>query len=164
MQAAAQLVQMLNVRRQLEATMAQNIAAMKSGLTLRAMLSQQPGFVPAYQANKAKFDATFAKAGAIQAEIAQKVVAANIDAVVAEATRAYARNFTLAELQGLIAFYRTPLGQALYQRHPKVSAEIGSASAQIFGSKLDAAMKANASRLEAALAPLNSAPPPPKKK
>lgn len=163
LQAATQLVQMLNVRRQLEATMAQNIAAMKSGATLRAMLAQQPGFIPAYQANKAKFDATFVKAGAIQAEIAQKVVAANLDAVVAEAVRAYARNFSLAELQGLIAFYRTPLGQALYQRHPKVSAEIGAASARIIGGKLDAAMAANASRLEAALAPLNSAPPPAKK-
>jgi hypothetical protein len=162
MQAATQLVQMLNVRRQLEASMAQNIAAMKSGLALRSMLAQQPGFVQAYQADKARFDKTLAKAGAIQAEIAQKVVTANLDAMVNEAARAYARNFSLTELQGLMAFYGTALGQALYQRQPQVSAEIGAASARIIGGKLDTAMKANASRLEAALAPL-STPPPAKK-
>ncbi len=159
MQAAAQLVQLLGVRRQLEASMAQSIAAMKSGVALRSMLAQQPGFVQAYQADRARFDKTLANAGAIQAGIAQKVVAANLGAVVDEATRAYARNFTTAELQGLIAFYRTPLGQALYQRQPRVSAEIGAASARIIGGKLDAAMRANASKLEAALAPLSAAPP-----
>jgi hypothetical protein len=162
MQAATQLVQLLGIRRQLEASMTQSVAAMKSGAALRQMLAQQPGFVQAYQADRARFDKVLAQAGAIQAGIAQKVVAANMGAVVDEATRAYARNFSTAELQGLIAFYQTPLGQALYQRQPRVSAEIGAATARIIGGKMDAAMRANASKIEAALAPL-SAPPPAKK-
>jgi hypothetical protein len=159
MQAATQLVQLLGIRRQLEASMTQSVAAMKSGAALRQMLAQQPGFVQAYQADRARFDKVLAQAGGIQAGIAQKVVAANMGAVVDEATRAYARNFSTAELQGLIAFYQTPLGQALYQRQPRVSAEIGAATARIIGGKMDAAMRANASKIEAALAPLSAAPP-----
>ena len=161
--AAKQLVEQLGIRAQLERTMAQNVAAMKSGAGMRAMLAQQPGFIQAYQANKPKFDKALQQAGAIQAEVAQKVITANLGAVVNEASKSYARNFSLAELQGLSAFYRTPLGQALYTRQPRINAEIGVATAQIIGGKLDAAMKANASRIEAALAPLNGATPPAKK-
>jgi uncharacterized protein len=161
--AATQLVQQLGIRTQIERSMAENIAAMKSGVAVRAMLAQQPGFVQAYQANRAKFDPALQKAGGIQAEIAQKAVAANIGAVVNEAAKSYARAFSLAELQGLSNFYRTPLGQALYTRQPRVNAEIAEATARIIGSKIEAGMKANASRFEAALAPLNGAPPPAKK-
>ena len=161
--AAAQLVDQLGIRGQIERSAAQNVAAMKSGAGMRAMLAQQPGFIQAYQANRPKFDKALQAAGAIQAEIAQKVIAANLGTVVNEAAKSYARNFSLAELQGLSAFYRTPLGQALYTRQPRVNAEIGAATSQIIGAKLDAAMKANASRIEAALAPLNSAPPAAKK-
>lgn len=159
MAAATQLVQQLGIRGQLERSMAQNVAAMKSGAAMRAMLAQQPGFIQAYQANQPKFDKAMQQAGAIQAEIAQKVIAANIGTVLNEAAKSYARNFTLAELQALSAFYKTPAGQALYTRQPRVNAEIGNATAQIIGAKIDAGMKANASRLEAALAPLNGAPP-----
>jgi uncharacterized protein len=162
--AATQLVQLLNVRGQIEKNMAQNVAAMKTGFALRSMLAQQPGFIPAYQANKAKFDPALQKAGAIQAEVAQKVIAANIGAVVNEAAKSYARNYSLAELQGLTAFYRTPLGQAVYTRQPAVSADIGAATGRIIGTKLDVAMKANAPRFEAALAPLNQAAAPAAKK
>ncbi|MBC7520633.1 MAG: DUF2059 domain-containing protein [Sandarakinorhabdus sp.] len=161
--AAAQLVDQLGIRGQIERSAAQNVAAMKSGAGMRAMLAQQPGFIQAYQANRPKFDKALQAAGAIQAEIAQKVIAANLGTVVNAAAKSYARNFSLAELQGLSAFYRTPLGQALYTRQPRINAEIGAATSQIIGAKLDAAMKANASRIEAALAPLNSAPPAAKK-
>lgn len=157
MAAATALVKQLDVRGQLGKVMAQNVAAMRSGYAMRALLAQQqPGFVQAYQANKAKFDPALQKAGVIQAEVAQKVIAANLDAVVTEAARAYARSYTTAELKGLADFYRTPLGKALYTRQGKVTAEMGRASAQIIGGKLDAAMKANAPRLKAALAPLYS--------
>lgn len=156
MAAANALVKQLDVRGQLNQVMAQNVAAMRSGYAMRAQLAQQPGFAQAYQANKAKFDPVLQKAGAIQAELAQKVIAANLDAVVTATARAYARNYSAAELQGLANFYRTPLGKALYTRQSKVVAEMGSASAQIIGTKLDAAMQANAPRFKAALAPLNS--------
>lgn len=154
--AAPPLVKQLDVRGQLNRVMSQNVASMRSGYAMRAQLAQQPGFVQAYQANKAKFDPVLQKAGVIQAEIAQKIITANMDAVVVEAARAYARNYTTAELKGLADFYRTPLGKALYTRQGKVTAEMGRASAQIIGGKLDAAMRANSPRLKAALAPLNS--------
>lgn len=161
--AATALVQQLDVRGQVARGMTQNVAAMKSGAAMRAMLAQQPGFIQAYQANRARFDPALQKAGGIQAEIAQKVINENIGAVVNEAARSYARNYTLTELQGLSNFYRTPLGQALYQKQGRVSAEIGAATGKIIGGKLDAAMQANSARLKAALAPLQSAPPPAKK-
>jgi len=158
--AATALVQQLDVRGQIGRSMAQNVAAMKSGAAMRSMLAQQPGFIQAYQANRAKFDPALQKAGGIQAEIAQKVINENIGAVVGEAARAYARNYSAAELKGLAEFYRTPLGQALYQKQGRVSAEIAAATGKIIGARLDTAMQANTGRLKVALAPLESAPPP----
>ncbi len=157
--AAAALVAQLGLRAQLQAQMNANVAQMKSGAVVRAMLAQQPGFIPAYQANKAKFDAALGKAGAIQAEIAQGVINSNLNGVMAAATNAYARTFTVAELNGLIAFYRSPAGIALQRKQPQVSNQIGEATAQLIGRKIDAAMQANQSRMRDALAPLNSAPP-----
>ena len=163
--AASALVTQLDVRGQLMATMIRNIAAMRQGAAIRGMLAQQPGFIQAYQANKAKFDPAIAKAGAIQADIATQVVRDNAGAVVNAATQSYARNYTAAELKGLSDFYRSPIGQAFQAKQGRVSAEIGQATAQIIGSKIDAGMKANEKRLQAALAPLNSgaAPPPARK-
>jgi uncharacterized protein len=157
--AATALVQQLDVRGQLTRSMDQNVRMMKQGVALRAMLAQQPGFIPAYKANKPKFDAALQKAGAIQAEIAAKVIRENIGAVVNAATKAYARNYSAAELKQLAEFYRTPVGQALYQRQGRVSAEISDASARLIGTRIDAGMQANAARMQAALAPLNAPPP-----
>jgi hypothetical protein len=158
LQSAAAIVAQLNVKAKLQQQMANSIAQMKSGSVIRAMLAQQPGFIPAYQANKAKFDPVLAKAGAIQAEIAQGVVNQNLNSVVTAATQAYARQFTKAELDGILAFYRTPAGQALMRKEPAVAAELANATGRLIGAKIDAAMQANAKRLGAALAPLNSNP------
>lgn len=162
-QAATGLVQLLGVREQLAGSMNQNVQMMRSGVAMRSMLAQQPGFVPAYNANKAKFDAALQKAGAIQAGIAEKVIRDNSAALFNAAVQSYARNYTLTELQALTAFFRTPAGQALNRKQPRISAEIGQASARLIGQKLDAAMNAAGPQLKAALAPLNSAAPPAKK-
>ena len=156
LQSAAAIVAQLNIKAKLQTQMAGSIAQMKSGAVIRAMLAQQPGFIPAYQANKAKFDPVLAKAGAIQAEVAQGVVNQNLNSVVTAATQAYARQFTKAELDAILAFYRTPAGQALMRKEPAVAASIGQATGQLIGAKIDAAMQANAKRLGAALAPLSS--------
>lgn len=156
LQSAAVIVTQLNIKAKLQQQMANSIAQMKSGAVIRAMLAQQPGFVPAYQANKAKFDPVLAKAGAIQAEIAQGVVNENLNSVVTAATQAYARQFTKAELDAMLAFYRTPAGQAMMRKEPAVAAELANASGRLIGAKIDAAMQANAKRLGAALAPLSS--------
>ena len=159
LQSAAAVVAQLGVKAKLQAQMGSSINQMKSGAVLRAMLAQQPGFVPAYQANKAKFDPVLAKAGAIQAELAQAVVNQNLNAVLNAATQAYARQFTKAELDGMLVFYRSPAGQAVLRKEPAVAAAIGNATGQLIGAKIDAAMQANAKRLSAALAPLSSAQP-----
>lgn len=159
LQSAAAVVAQLNVKAKLQQQMNASITQMKSGAVIRAMLAQQPGFVPAYQANKAKFDPVLAKAGAIQAEVAQGVVNQNLNAVVTAATQAYARQFTKAELDGLLAFYRSAPGQALLRKEPAVVAAISNATGQLIGAKIDAAMQANSKRLSAALAPLSTAAP-----
>lgn len=163
MAAATALVQQLGLRAGLERQTAQTVQLMKQGVVIRSMLAQQPGFIQAYQANRPRFDAAMQKAGAIQAEVAQKVIAQNMNAVVAAAAQAYARQFSTAELNGLLAFYKSPLGQAINARQPAVANEIGQANARLIGAKIDAAIQANASRLQAALAPLNAPPPAAKK-
>jgi hypothetical protein len=161
--AATALVQQLNVRAQILAGMNRTVDMMRQGVAIRAQLAPQPGFMQAYQANQAKFDAAFKKAGAIQADATQKVVNANIDSVVAEAARIYARNFTADELRQLSAFYKTPLGLAVLQKQGRVSAEISQAGETIMGPKVDAAMRTAEPQIKAALAPLNSGGAPPAK-
>lgn len=160
MQAAAAVVAQLGVKARLQQQMANNVAQMRSGFVVRAMLAQQPGFVAAYQANRAKFDPVLARAGSIQADIAQTVINQQLDGVVAAATQAYARTYTAAELGGMLAFYRSPAGRALLAKEATVSAAIGNATGQLIGARIDAAMKANQKRLSEALAPLNSQPQP----
>ncbi|OYQ25345.1 hypothetical protein CHU93_13925 [Sandarakinorhabdus cyanobacteriorum] len=164
MQAANALVAQLGLKAQLQRQMAGTVAQMKRGNVIGAMLAQQPGFIPAYQANKAKFDPVLQKAGAIQAEIAQGVINQNVNAVVAAAAQAYARQYSAAELNGLIAFYKSPLGVKLQAKQALVGQEIAVQTARLIGAKIDAAMTANAPRLRAALAPLNSIAPPPAQK
>ena len=159
--AARGLVRQLDIPGQINRTLNQNVEAMRSGMALRAMLAQQPGFVPAYNANRARFDAALKKAGAIQAQVAERVIRDNAPAMVEVAVRAYARNYTAAEINGLSAFFRTPLGQALNSRQPRVTAEIGAGSTQLIAARIDAGMQAAAPQLQAALAPLNAAPPKP---
>lgn len=165
--AARALVQQLGIPTQLQKTMAQNLQMMRSGVMMRSMLAQQPGFVPAYNANKAKFNPVLQKAGGIQAEVAEKVMRDSAPAVIDAAVRVYASNYSAAELKGLSDFYRTPLGLALAERDGKVKAEISQSSGQVMGSKVEAAMQANSARITAALEPLKAiaaAPPPPAKK
>ena len=134
---------------------------MRSGVALRGMLAQQPGFVPAYTANRARFDAALKKGGAIQAQVAERVIRDNAPAMVDVAVRAYARNYSAAEINALSAFFKTPLGQALNAKQPRVTAEIGDASTRLISAKIDAGMQAASPQLQAALAPLNAAPPKP---
>jgi hypothetical protein len=162
-QAAGVLVQQLGVRQQITLQMNQTVKLMREGVAIRAMLAQQPGFAQAYQANRAKFDPVLKKVGGMQADIAQKVIADNTGAVVNAAVNAYARQFTAAELRGLAAFYNSPLGKAVNAKQPLVAAEIGQATNRLMAAKVDAALQANAQKLNAALAPLNSGPPPAKK-
>lgn len=163
LQAATALVQQLGVKAQLQNQMANTVKQMRSGVVVRAMLAQQPGFVQAYQANKARFDPALQKAGAIQADIAQGVINQNLNGVVTAARDAYARQYTAAELNALLAFYRSPAGQALQKKQGAVQNEIGLQTARLIGAKIDAAMQANSPKLRAALAPLNSPPPPARK-
>lgn len=156
--AARALVKQLDVQGQINRSMAQNVELMRSGVAIRSMVAQQPGFAQAYEANRAKFDAAFKNAGAIQAKVAERVLRENGPAVLEVAVKAYARNYTAAELNGLSAFFKTPLGQALNNRQPRVTAEIGEASTRLVAAKMDAAMQAAAPQLQAALAPLNVAP------
>ena len=163
--AARTLVTQLDIQGQINRSLAQNVEMMRSGVAIRSMLAQQPGFIPAYNANRAKFDAAMKNAGAIQARVAEKIIRENAGGVVDIAVKAYARNYSAAELQGLSAFFKTPLGQALNTRQPRVTAEIGEASNRMIGAKIEAGMQAAAPQIQTALAPLNptNAKPAPKK-
>ena len=163
--AARVLVQQLDIQNQINRSLGANVEMMRSGVAMRSMLAQQPGFAQAYAANRPRFDAALKNAGAIQARVAEKVIRENSGAIVQTAVTAYARNYTADELQGLAAFFKTPLGAALNSRQPRVTAEIGESSNRMIGTKIEAGMKAAAPQLQAALAPLNTAPlPAPKKK
>ncbi len=162
--AATALVQQLDVRGDMVKGLQQQVELTRSGVALRNQLAAQPGFVQAYRANQAKFDGAFQKAGAIQADIMARVLSENSAGIAATAAAAYARAFSAAELKQLADFYRTPLGQAVYKRSPRINAEILGLTGRAMGPKIAAAMQAAGPRIEAALAPLQAKPAPAPKK
>lgn len=154
--AAGQLVQLLDIKGDLAAQASQTVQQMSQGLAIRAQLAQQPGFIQLYQAKQAQIDPILKKAGTIQAGVARQVFAQQSGAVIAGATRAYAQTYSLGELNGLIAFYKSPLGQAFRTKQGRVMGAIAQGSAQLIGRKIQDGMKAQEKQLNAALAPLNS--------
>jgi hypothetical protein len=159
--AAQALVDQLGLTQNLRKNLEKSVEEMRSGVVIRAIVARQsPGFPQVYQANKASFDAAFAKAGAIQAELMEKVVRENTPIISKGIVQAYARTYTASELKGLSDFYKTPLGQSFRAKEPLLQAQIGAASQQLIGGKLDEAMNANKDRINAALAPLNAAKAP----
>ncbi len=148
---AAAVVELQNPTARANAGLEAQLKAMRSGDALRAMLSQNPAFKQEAAKNQPAFNATLARAGAIQADalgpIQREMLASSRQVAIA----AYAREFTAAELEQIAAFYRSPAGAKLLARQNAINAEVGKAMQQKYGARVQAAEKAAGPKIEAEL-------------
>jgi hypothetical protein len=159
---AAAVVELQNPTARANAQLEAQLKAMRNGDALRAMLSQNPAFKQEAAKNQPAFNATLARAGAIQADalgpIQREMLASSRQVAIA----AYAREFTAAELDQIAAFYRSPAGAKLLARQNAINAEVGKAMQQKYGARVQAAEKAAGPKIEAELRKLAPAKAPAK--
>jgi hypothetical protein len=127
------------------------IAAMRKGEVIRAVLSQNPNFRALAQKNPAQVNATLARVRALQADALGPIQREMLTASRQAAINAYAREFTAAELNAILAFYKSPAGAKLLARQGAINAEVGRAMQAKFGPRVAAAEKAVGPRIDAEL-------------
>lgn len=156
--AAQELVRLTNLRGQMQRTMDATMAQMRSGAAFTRVLEANPGFRMARSKNPRKFEEVFKRVGAIQAEVASRVLVEMAPEVERLAVDSYARRFSAAELRGLSAFYRTPLGGKLLREQPGIMADSVTLVQRRLAPRMAQEMQAAAPRIQAELKRL--APPP----
>jgi hypothetical protein len=154
---AAAVVELQNPTARSNAGLEAQLKAMRSGDALRAMLGQNPAFRQEAAKNQPAFNATLARAGALQADALGPIQREMLASSRQVAVQAYAREFTAAELDQIAAFYRSPAGAKLLARQNAINAEVGKAMQQKYGARVQAAEKAVGPKIEAELRKL--APP-----
>ena len=121
-------------------TLDTQMQAMTGGLAERLLANTQ---LPAQVAHDPEFQAImqrFLDRVAAQTTTAFK---ANLPKLMDTMAGIYARNFTVPQMDDMIAFYRTPTGQALLERMPTVTAEAATAGRDLtMGPAMKAAQEA----------------------
>lgn len=157
--AATVVVDLVNPPARGQAQLEQQIKQMRSGAQVRAMISQSPGFKEAEAKNKAGFAAAFSRIGALQADTMAPIQRDMLAASRQTAIAAYARDFTVAELNAIATFFRTAPGTKFLAKQGQVNAEVAKANQAKFAPRIQAADKAISPKINAELQKLAPAAP-----
>lgn len=149
--AATALVDTIIPQAAAKAQIDKQIAQIRSGAGVRAMLSQNPQLKAELAKNSPAVNAGLARMGAIQADAVGPIMREMQASARGEQIASFARNFTADELTQIAAFYRTPAGQKFLARQGTVSADVAKSNAQKFGPRMQAAEKSVAPKLDAEL-------------
>lgn len=149
--AAAALVDTIIPPAVAKAQLDKQIAQIRSGAGVRAMLSGNPQLKAELAKNSPAVNAGIGRMGAIQADAVGPIMREMQTSARAEQIASFARNFTADELNQIAAFYRTPAGAKFLQRQGLVTADVAKSNAQKFGPRMQAAEKAAAPKLDAEL-------------
>lgn len=127
--------------------------AQLSGIRRGALLARQIGANPRVQKaakdNKAKVEAMLARAGAIQADALTPIFRQRANAIREETVKAYANQFTIAELNAIAAFYKSGPGTKLLAAQPNIAAQVNQRVNAQYAPNVEAAQKGIAPRIEA---------------
>lgn len=148
---ATALVDLMNPPAQAKAGLDSQVAAIREGQMIRAMLSQNPQFRTEAAKNQPALNGAMGRIGAAQAKSLGPIFAEMQAASRRYAIDAYARAFTAAELKSIVAFYRTPAGAKLLKQQQQVMAGISKQVQSQYGPRMEAAQKALAPTIEAEL-------------
>jgi hypothetical protein len=140
-QAATVLVDLQGPLSDAEANVDRQLKAMRDGSAIRASLETNPRLKLELAKNRPAANAALGRVGAMQADALGPILREMPAATRQAAIRAYAGRFTVAELEALAAFYRSPAGAKLARLQPEISREVGREVGQRFQSRLQAAEK-----------------------
>ena len=149
--AATALVDTIVPQAVAKAQLDQQIAQIRAGAGVRAMLSANPALKAELAKNSPAVNAGIGRMGAIQADAVGPIMREMQASARAEQIASFARNFTAAELAQITAFYRTPAGAKFLAKQGAVTADVAKSNAQKFGARMQAAERAAAPKLEAEL-------------
>jgi len=124
---------------------------LRSGAGIRSMLGNNPQFRMEAAKNQPSFNAAIGRMGAMQADalgpILREMQPANRQAMI----DAYARTYTVAELNEIATFYRSPTGAKLRKTQNATNAAANKVIQERFGPRMQAAEKSVAPKLNAEL-------------
>jgi hypothetical protein len=131
-----------------------SLAAMRSGEQMGRQLDANSQLRLERAKNPQAWDKALRRIGTMQADAAEAEVNAAMPDIKAMAVERYARAFSAADLQGLTAFYGTPLGRSLFHKLPEVIGGIMSAAQIMIAQRMAPRMRALQPAIQAEMAPL----------
>lgn len=149
--AATALVDLITPPAQGKAGLDAQIKAIREGQMIRGMLGNNPAFRAEAAKNQPAFNAGIARIGAMQAQalgpIFTEMQAASRKAAISE----YSKRFTPAELNAIMAFYRSPAGAKLMKQQPQVAQAINRQVQATYAPRMETAQKNLGPKIEAEL-------------
>lgn len=146
---AAELVELTSPSAAASARIDAQLQQMREGAAVRAILGQSPQLKLELAKNQPATNAGISRVGAAQAETMAPILREMQTAGRKASVDAYARQFTAAELQQIVAFYRSPAGAKLLQQQRTLGAEVNKEVQTKFGARLQTAEKSIAAKLDA---------------
>ncbi len=132
---------------------------LRSGAAIRAMLGNNPQFRMEAAKNQPSFNAAIGRMGAIQADALGPILREMQPATRQAMIDSYARAYTVAELNEIAAFYRSPTGTKLRATQGQANASANKVIQDRFGPRMQAAEKGIAPKLNAELKKLMPSAP-----
>ncbi len=138
-----------------EVTDRANLQAQLENVRKGALIAQLIGANPRVQqvakSNRVGLEAMLGRAGAIQATALTPLFNERRVALRAATINAFARQFSISELNAAAAFYRSPLGVKLLSSQPLIAQSVNQQVQAQFAPRIEAAQKTVAPRIEAEL-------------
>lgn len=149
--AATALVDLIAPLPAAQAQLEAQLAEMRKGAAIRALLGNNPRYQMEAAKNQPAFNQGIARIGAMQADAVGPIMREMVPATRKATIAAYAAAFTPAELAAITAFYKTPAGQKLLRQQTVLQVQVNQQMAQQYGPKMQAAQKALAPKIDAEL-------------
>jgi uncharacterized protein len=151
LKAAAAVVDLQTPPDRTKALLETQLKELRSGAGIRAMLGNNPQFRMEAAKNQPSFNAAIGRMGAMQADALGPILREMQPATRQAMIDAYARAYTVAELNDIAAFYRSPTGTKLRATQGQTNAAANKVIQERFGPRMQAAEKAIAPKLNAEL-------------
>lgn len=150
-QAAEALADVLSPPAAAKAAVDQQIAQMRSGLAIRAMLSTNARMRAELAKNSPAVEAGLARMGGLQADALGPLLRERqANSRVAEVA-AFVEHFTVAEMQAITAFYRSAAGAKLLAQQGAITNQVAKSNNDKFAARMRAAEQELAPKLDAEL-------------
>lgn len=147
--AATAMIETISPRAREQAALDAQLAGIRRGALLARQIGANPRVQQAAKDKKAEVEAMLGRAGAIQADALTPIFRQRANAIREETVKAYASQFTIAELNAIAAFYKSGPGTKLLGAQPGIAAQVNQQVNAQYAPNVEAAQKGIAPRIEA---------------